>query len=67
MSIGTDMVKYRQNMNMTQQACSKSCGISLQTWCSVENERQKPSKLTEGKIRKLIGFNEDKSYEEDHK
>lgn len=60
MKIGEEMLRYRQRMGMTQQKCAEACKISIQTWYSVENGRQKPSKLTEGKIRNLIGYGQDK-------
>ena len=51
------MINYRAKNNLSQSACASMCGISHQTWYSVENGRQNPSKVTEAKIRLLINEN----------
>ncbi len=48
------MVRYRARHNIKQAIAAEQANVSLQTWCSVENEQQKPSKLTEMKIRELV-------------
>lgn len=47
------MLDYRASENLSQTAAAEKAGISYQTWCSIENGNQKPSRLTEAKIRKL--------------
>lgn len=47
------MLDYRARENLSQTAAAEQAGISYQTWCMVENGNQKPSRLTETKIRKL--------------
>ena len=47
------MLDYRASKNLSQGAAAEQAGISYQTWCSIENGNQKPSRLTEAKIRNL--------------
>lgn len=47
------MLDYRARENLSQTAAAEKAGISYQTWCMVENGNQKPSRLTEAKIRNL--------------
>ena len=54
------MVLYRGKERITQKERAARCGVSLQTINSVENGLQHPSKLTEQKIRLVVG-KEDKS------
>ncbi len=54
------MVLYRGKERITQKELAARCGVSLQTINSVENGLQHPSKLTEQKIRLVVG-KEDKS------
>lgn len=63
MSLKQDMVRYRAKERISQSELAKRCGLSLQTINSVENENQKPSDLTEAKIRLVIG--DEKSDAED--
>lgn len=48
------MVRYRARENIKQKVAAERARVSPQTWCSVENDRQHPSKLTEMKIRELV-------------
>lgn len=52
--IGQEMLDFRARYKVSQEKCAKACGISIQTWCSVEREQQRPSFLTEAKIRALL-------------
>lgn len=54
MSLSEDMLKYRANNNLSLQKFSKLCNITVQTANNVENGKQKPSKLTEQKIKNVI-------------
>ena len=47
------MLDYRASNNLSQTAAAEKAGISYQTWCMVENGNQKPSRLTEAKIKNL--------------
>lgn len=51
MSIGEEMLKFRAKENISQETAAKRAGITKQTWYTVENGIQTPSKLTETKIR----------------
>lgn len=48
------MLRYRARENLKQIDAAKLARVSPQTWCSVENDHQRPSKLTEMKIRELV-------------
>lgn len=48
------MVNYRAKHSMSMREFAQKCGLSLQTVCSIENETQTPSRLTEGKIRLVL-------------
>ena len=53
------MVLYRARHNLNQEKLAQLCGLSLQTINSVEKGTQKPSRLTEQKIRLVVeGENE---------
>lgn len=58
MTLANKMIEYRAKHNLSQKALAQITGVSLQTINSVENELQKPSKLTEAKI--LMAIKEDK-------
>lgn len=47
------MLDYRASNNLSQGTAAEKAGVSYQTWNSVENGSQKPSRLTEAKIRNL--------------
>lgn len=55
------MLDYRAKKNLSQTAAAEQAGISYQTWCSIENGNQKPSRLTEAKIRNLCERSENES------
>ena len=48
------MIDYRARHRISQRELAKLAGVSLQTINSVENGMQKPSKVTEAKIRLAI-------------
>ena len=53
------MLDYRASNNLSQGAAAEQAGISYQTWNSIENGKQKPTQLTETKIRNLCERKED--------
>lgn len=53
------MLDYRAKEDLSQTAAAEKAGISYQTWNSVENGKQIPTKLTEFKIRNLCEKKED--------
>ncbi len=50
-----DMVTYRAKESISQRELARRCNLSAQTVNSVENGLQTPSKMTETKIRLVIG------------
>ena len=54
MSLQEQMARYRAARSMGQAQAAESAGISVQTWCNVERGQQKPSRLTEAKIKLLL-------------
>lgn len=54
-----DMINYRARENISQRELAARCNLTLQTINSVENGLQTPSKLTEAKIRLVIGGGEE--------
>lgn len=53
-SLSDKMILYRAKHNMSQSELASKCEVSLQTINSIENGLQKPSRLTEMKIRLVI-------------
>ena len=49
------MLDYRASNNLSQTELAERCGVSLQTIWSIENGKQKPNRLTERKIKNIIG------------
>lgn len=54
-NLSEDMIKYRAKENISQTELAHRCGISLQTVNSVERGQQTPSRVTEEKIRLIVG------------
>ena len=54
MALREKMLEYRAKHNLSQRKAAAAAGITLQTWYSVENGYQTPSKLTEKKILLVI-------------
>ena len=54
MTLQEMMIDYRAKNRMSQKELAKRAGVTLQTINSVENGHQKPSKVTEAKIRLVI-------------
>ncbi|HCJ37843.1 MAG TPA: transcriptional regulator [Erysipelotrichaceae bacterium] len=48
------MIRYRAKHKLTQRELADKVGVTLQTINSVENGYQKPSKVTEAKIRLVV-------------
>lgn len=59
MSLSQDMLVYRAKERISQKELANRAGVTLQTINSVENEMQNPSKVTEMKIRLVIGEKEE--------
>ena len=59
MSLSDEMIRYRAKKKIGQKEFAELCGLSVQTVCSIETEKQTPTKITEAKIRLVIE-------EEDH-
>ena len=53
-SLSDKMILYRAKHNMSQSELASKCEVNLQTINSIENGLQKPSRLTEMKIRLVI-------------
>ena len=54
MTLQEKMIAYRAIHKINQQELADRVGVSLQTINSVENGHQKPSKVTEAKIKLVI-------------
>lgn len=52
--IADKILNYRIEHNMSQVMLAQKCGVTNQTINNIENGRQTPSKLTLGKILKVI-------------
>ena len=50
MTLSEKMIRYRAKNRLSQREFAKKCGVTVQTICSVENDKQKAGKLTEQKI-----------------
>lgn len=48
------MILYRARHNISQTELAQRCGVTLQTINSIENGKQKPSKLTLAKIKNVV-------------
>lgn len=55
MKLSEEMIKYRAEHDLSMKEAAEKVGITLQTWAHAEREIQNPSRLTEKKIRMLIG------------
>lgn len=53
-----DVIYFRASHNLSQGKFAKMCKVSTQTIYSIENGLQTPSKMTEAKIRLVIGGGE---------
>lgn len=56
--LSNDMIKYRALHRLTQRDLAAKCGLSVQTINSVETDQQKPSRITEAKIRLVVNEEE---------
>ena len=50
-----EMLDFRARRNLSQEKSAILAGITKQTWYNVEKGSQTPSRLTEQKIRNVIG------------
>lgn len=57
-SLAERMIEYRAKERISQKELAKRAGLSLQTINLIENDLQKPSKVTEAKINLVIGEEE---------
>lgn len=55
MSLQDEMVQYRAKHKISQTEFAERVGVTLQTINSIENGHQTPSKVTEAKIRLVLG------------
>lgn len=55
MTLQEQMIAYRAKNGISQTELAKRAGVTVQTINSVENGHQKPSKVTEAKIKMIIG------------
>ena len=53
--LSKDMLNYRAKNNITQKERARRANLTIQTVCHVERGIQTPSKLTEAKLRLVIG------------
>lgn len=58
MTLQEEMIRFRAKNNLSQTKACKMANITLQTWNQVELGNQKPSRMTESKIRQVIGKEE---------
>lgn len=61
MSLTEKMVRYRAKNGLSMKKSAELAGVTTQTWQHVERGIQKPSRLTEYKIKLLIGDGADES------
>lgn len=54
MALADEMLRYRATHRIGQRKFAELCGLTTQTINRVERERQKPSKITELKIRMVL-------------
>lgn len=66
MTLQEKMLLYRARVGISQTELARRCGVTLQTINSIENGKQKPSKLTLAKIRSVVDDNFRKEYGGDH-
>lgn len=59
MTLEEKMLLYRAKHNLSQTELAKKCKVTSQTIHMVESGQQKPSRLTEAKIRLVIEEKED--------
>lgn len=55
MTLQERMMLYRAAHRINQKELADMCGLSQMTICQVESGAQKPSKMTELKIRLVVG------------
>lgn len=53
--LSRSMLEYRAKNNISQGELAKRCNLTTQTICNVERGIQTPSKITETKIRLVVG------------
>ena len=63
-NLANDMVRFRAKKRIGQKELADMCGLSVQTICSIETEKQTPTKITEAKIRLVIDAEETENREE---
>lgn len=54
MTLAEEMIQYRARHNLSQAKFGELCGVSVMTINFVERGLQKPSALTEAKIRIVL-------------
>ena len=58
MTLQEQMLNFRARHNLSQHEAAKRAMITLQTWNQVERGMQNPSRVTEAKIKYVIGEGE---------
>lgn len=53
--LGSKILQYRAEHNLSQKEFADKCNITVQTACNIENGIYNPSKITLKKILNLIG------------
>lgn len=59
MTLAEKMINFRAVNRISQKKLAEMCGISLQTVNYVESGKQAPSRVTEAKIRMIVGKEEE--------
>ncbi len=59
MTLSEKMIRYRAKNKIGQREFAEKCGLSVQTICSIETEKQIPTKITEAKIMLVIETDEE--------
>ena len=54
MTLAEEMVRYRAKHKLSQAGLGKLCGVNVMTINHIERGLQKPTALTESKIRLLL-------------
>ena len=57
MTLADEMIRFRAKKKIGQKEFAEMCGLSVQTICCIETEKQTPTKITEAKIRLVIEEN----------
>lgn len=59
MKLSNDVVRFRAKNRLSQKKLAEMCGVTTQTISNIESGVRMPSRVTETKIRLVIGGGED--------